>query len=94
MRAPTAKECSAHATLEDVDEYGKARILTACWYPQMGGYGGKCLIYANGSGCFDVYVWHDGEFPFTEVGRAPTHLHHCDAQQFIDFGKFAQELDG
>jgi len=56
----------------------------ATWYPQMGGYCGKCIVVPIGD-CFDAYVWHDGDFPFS--GDAPpTFLHHCDPQQFIRFG--------
>ncbi len=77
---------------------------TACWYPQMGGYVGKALAVPTGAGCVDVYVWHDGEFPFAGddntpvtvvdangwVGprRGPVCLHHCDGAQFVAFGEF------
>jgi hypothetical protein len=54
-------------------------------YPQMGGYVGKAVACMTGpqSPCWDVYVWHDGEFPFE--GRMPVMLHHCEADQFILF---------
>jgi hypothetical protein len=65
----------------------------ACWYPQMGGYVGKCVVVAGtgGSSCFEAYVWHDGEFPFgadsfgPEDTRWPAHIHLCDEDQFRGF---------
>jgi len=62
----------------------------------MGGYGSRCVVYVNqstpddptGDNCFDVYVWHDGEFPFAEDGqREPVRLHHCSPRQFIRFAE-------
>jgi hypothetical protein len=88
---PTSEQCSSHSLIE----HG-ARRLYACFYPQMGGYHGKCLVEPKG-GCFDVYVWHDGEFPFgTAAGspERPAHLHHCAAEQFIEFGQFVAGLPG
>lgn len=41
---------------------------------------------------FEAFVWHDGEFPFSEAGRSPTHLHHCGAEQFITFGQFVRSI--
>lgn len=73
----------------------------ALWYPQMGGYVGRAvavnLMHSDGEpGCIDVYVWHDGEFPFTgddEFGRGPVRrIHHCDAGQFILFGEELEEF--
>lgn len=65
----------------------------ALWYPQMGGYVGKAVAVRDDD-CLDVYVWHDGEFPFTEADHqpwegtaGPARLHHCDPGQFIGFGK-------
>lgn len=71
----------------------------ALWYPQMGGYASKCVAVPEDSPpldedeetdpCWTVHVWHDGDFPFhPENGdtRPSTELHHCSAQQFIDFG--------
>lgn len=51
-------------------------------------------------GCFDAYVWHDGSFPFTgddtsslrcgacgqTPNPTPAHIHHCDPDQFYEFG--------
>ena len=72
----------------------------ATWYPQMGGYVGKCWIVAacwSGPGAdgkhedapgFDAIVFHDGEFPFGD-DRCAVELHHCSAEQFIEFGEIA-----
>lgn len=95
-REPTAEECeTCDVVLEDEHSIGHA-----IWYPQMGGYVGKAVVVFSkergGSGrnpCFDVYVWHDGEWPFNE-GEPPNPLHHCNAQQFIDFGREVLNLQG
>jgi hypothetical protein len=68
----------------------------ALWYPSMGGYVGKAVaVDCNDEDGPDVYVWHDGEFPFTEgdrqpwsgAVRAPARLHLCAPDQFIGFGR-------
>lgn len=88
-REPTADECGNNAPVD---------TGFACWYPQMGGYVGKCVIVPNGNGCFDAYVWHDGQFPFAGEadqyfeGKNPVRLHHCMADQFIEFGQFAAKV--
>lgn len=84
-REPSSKECTDGATI-DVGDGVRGR---ACWYPQMGGYSSKCVVVASCRSnddpgqCFEAYVWHDGEFPFTEGN--PAQLHHCRASQFRDF---------
>jgi hypothetical protein len=86
MPEPTIEQCQEHARIE-----WEGRVFYACVYPQMGGYCAVALLEPLG-GCFDVYVWHDGDFPFDDgddEGRGPVTLHHCDAEQFIEFGKFA-----
>jgi hypothetical protein len=76
---PTAQECTEHA------QVGPG---VAAWYPQMGGYVAKALaVPADDSRCLDVYVWHDGDFPFGD-GENPVELHHCNGKQFIEFGMF------
>ena len=100
MKDPTSKHCSNRDVVFE-DEY---KIGYACWYPQMGGYVGKCVAlfdkgwkeYGNNSaqgGCVDVFVWHDGEFPFSENDGIPHELHHCSPKQFIDFGKFLLKIN-
>jgi hypothetical protein len=91
---PSPEQCSRGAKLA----VGKDGVGYACWYPQMGGYVGKAIVVPDPGGdpdsCFDVYVWHDGEFPFDgddDVrGGPPRALHHCSAEQFIEFGQFVQ----
>lgn len=97
-REPTSDECTANATvLED-----ERRLGFACWYPQMGGYVGKCVVLveknADRDRCFSAYVWHDGSFPFGD-NREPVRLHHCDSDQFRHFAdlvdtKICAQVDG
>lgn len=97
---PTGDQCNKRLKVYE-DEY---RVGYAIWYPQMGGYVGKAVAvmdkewieHDGGSegGCIDVYVWHDGEFPFNEDDeRQPAHIHHCDPEQFIEFGTALKELN-
>ncbi len=95
MKEPTPEQC----TNEERVFTDEGKVGFALWYPQMGGYIGKAIAIfdakweelPNGGrrgGCVDVYVWHDGEFPFVgEDGREPVTLHHCDGEQFIQFGE-------
>ncbi len=98
---PTADQCEANAKVFENDHV----IGYAIWYPQMGGYVGKAVVLLdkewseqeNGcrfGGCFDAFVWHDGEFPFSgEDGDQPVRLHHCDPEQFVDFGETVAKLN-
>jgi len=100
IKEPTSDQCSnKEIVFENV-----SRIAYACWYPQMGGYVGKCVaIFDKGwklsgsgaaeGGCIDVLVWHDGEFPFSDFDGIPHSLHHCDPVQFIEFGKFLEGIN-
>lgn len=84
-------------TFEQINQ--KARITWganersgfACWYPQMGGYVGKCVVERTGD-CFEAYVWHNGEFPFSEEGINPVRIHHCSADQFRTFAETVEAL--
>lgn len=97
---PTGEQCSARHRYELPD--GKQAM--ACWYPQMGGFVGKCVVVFwpllgadDEGGCFEAHVWHDGEFPFGDRGgnpRAPRVLHHCDAGQFVAFGEAVEKAMG
>lgn len=86
-KEPTVDECSNNAMLFDNDN----SIAYALWYPQMGGYVGKAVaVMCKSDGvcvdaCIDVFVWHDGEFPFGD--ESPSCIHHCDPSQFITFGE-------
>jgi hypothetical protein len=91
---PTSEQCS-HRDEVEIPWGDKTTKAYACWYPQMGGYGARCLVVPlDSGGCFDAYVWHDGEFPFSEVGTDPAVLHHCDPAQFVEFGQWAATLPG
>lgn len=93
-REPTSDECNINAEVDG----GRA-----CWYPSMGGYAAKCVaIERDGTddtiGCWDLYVWHNGSFPFSgdcqRCGddRSPVELHHCDPTDFIRFGKLIERF--
>lgn len=99
-RAPTYEEIKENAIVDG---------CMAAWYPQMGGYVGKCWVRM---GCYnnlpptvtpgmDVLVYHDGEFPIDpDVSRYgglpnnPIELHHCGADQFVRFGQLCEEFLG
>lgn len=99
---PTAEQCSTHAAIQLTD----GRTGYACWFPQTGGYSGKALAVPDladddgpGDGP-DVYVWHDGEFPFSDGSpgpwgdpRGPAVLHFCDPAQFVSFGLFLASIE-
>ena len=100
IKEPTGDECTAKTKVYETDQ----AIGYAMWYPQMGGYVGKCIVvldkqWTDGGhyrlgGCFEAYVWHDGEFPFSEDdGVLPAHIHHCDPKQFVRFGEAVQHLN-
>lgn len=95
IKAPTADQCNGNEQLEPI----RGMSCWAAWYPQMGGYAARCIIRDCGSGCFDVYVWHDGEFPFSDESpwvddAEPVILHHCNPGQFVRFGVTVKELLG
>jgi len=94
MKQPTSEQCSANAELESVG----SRRAFAIWYPQMGGYVGHAVVVlgAGPEDCFDVYVWHDTEFPIPDedVDSQPLEIRHCEAEQFIRFGEIVQRLAG
>lgn len=93
MKSPTGKQATAkeEIVLED------GRKGYCCWYPQMGGYSGIAIVIPAGD-CFDVLVWHDGEFPFDDDPfdggdkQEPVELHHCCAEQFVRFGNEMKEF--
>jgi hypothetical protein len=100
IKEPTSEQCS---NKEQVFE-DETKVGYAIWYPQMGGYIGKAVAlfdkqwksYPHGSsegGCIDVFVWHNGEFPFSESECEPREIHHCDPEQFVEFGKSLTEIN-
>lgn len=97
---PTPEQCSEHAKVFETEH----KVGHAIWYPQMGGYAGRAVAVmdkhweeqeagAVTGGCIDVYVWHDGEFPFLEDEGSPREIHHCSPEQFIEFGETLRELN-
>lgn len=90
IREPTVEECTSNTLLlQDAEQ-----VAYAIWYPSMGGYVGKAVavIDKRAGSCVDVYVWHNGEFPFNEDNGNPVRLHHCDPSQFVDFGNKIEKL--
>lgn len=94
---PTPEQVETNAPIQLPD----GRTGYACWYPQMGGYVAMCVVVPVGDGCFDAYVWHDGQFPFDDGGHVlggltphPAFLRHSDPQQFIDFGRLVRGWTG
>jgi hypothetical protein len=86
---PTSQQCTDNVPIQLDD----GQTGYACWYPQMGGYVSHCIVVGAGGGeCFEAYVWHDGDFPFSDDDVSPRELHHCDAGQFIRFGEWVQSL--
>ena len=88
---PTSDECNKTAPFEWPGGKG-----FAAWYPQMGGYAGRCVVDLSHRGttttwrdgervempgrCFDVYVWMGDDVN-------PILLHHCNPRQFVEFGQ-------
>lgn len=93
IREPTAEECEANALIAETAE----QVAYAIWYPQMGGYVAKAVVAFfkddKNNRCFDVSVWHTGTWPFADC-ESGNNLHHCDAEQFIEFGKTVLKLQG
>lgn len=79
-------KCSARV-VEETDRGFK--LFT--WHPQWGGYVGAAEVdfdkttgdSDNGPGCFELAVYHDGDFGSDEI---QFQRHCCDATQFIRFG--------
>jgi hypothetical protein len=98
-REPTGDECNAKArVIAYTSTDGVATYGYACWYPQMGGYGGKCVVtfddvLTEANDCFAAIVWHDGEFPFgRDADENPRVIHHCAADQFVRFGNDVEAM--
>lgn len=87
---PTAEQCTAR---ERVKAFDGSELVPAfaTWYPQMGGYGAFCVVVPQ-DGCFECYVWHDGEFPFDADAGPPAALHHCEAHQFATFAEDVEKF--
>lgn len=87
-RQPTAEECNERARVDN----GRA-----FWWPQMGGYVARALAVPTDC-CIDVYVWHDGEFPFDgqchgcRMERSPVRIHMDDGDEWIALGDFLNSI--
>lgn len=97
IEEPTSEQIRDNAKVAE-DEH---EVAFACWYPQMGGYAGKCVVVFSKKSdddhppCFTALVWHDGEFPFSDddmQGQNPRRIHHCSAKQFVAFGDLVGKL--
>jgi hypothetical protein len=96
VEEPTADQCTNRERVDLCD----GQVGWACWYPTMGGYVGKALVVADDN-CHDVFVWHNGDFPFAGQDPpwegmpvpSPSKLHHCDGSQFVAFGQFLMQLE-
>jgi hypothetical protein len=77
---PTSEQCSANERVPN--PYGGTAPAYAVWWPQMGGHSGRAIITATD--CPEVFVWHDGQFPFDGDKRNPVQLHLCDPDQWVD----------
>lgn len=98
MIEPTSEQCTANEKVHETE----TEVSYAIWYPQMGGYGAHALITLSKNNpdrkdpdkddpCFEAYIWHDGEFPFSN--QQPARIHHCSANQFIRFGTTILSLE-
>ena len=90
MKRPTSEECEQNKTWTD----GPFRYMAA-FSPQIGGHGSKCVIETavgdpDDAPCFDVFFWHDGEFP--QDDEPPVRLHFCDVEQFERFAQKVRRL--
>ncbi len=75
---PTPAQCSTDATLSKDGPV----LRFATWHPQWGGYVGQAIVEVHGpGGCFEVFVWHDGEFPYDD--KPPLQFHYCNPIQLI-----------
>lgn len=59
MIEPTAAQCTKNEIIK-IDDSTEGRAL---WFYQMGGYVGRAIAIPDNS-CINIYVWHNGEFPF------------------------------
>lgn len=86
QQAQIGAKCSA-CIVEETEKGFKLFTM----HPQWGGYGGWAEIAFDktsgdsdcGPGCFELAVYHDGDFPSDEI---KFQRHCCDATQFLRFG--------
>lgn len=101
MKEPTQEQCRNRQTWND----GGFKCIAFYW-PQMGGYSAKAVAQVNteeeDSSCVIVFVWHDGEFPFTEDDRvdgngkakSPAKLHICDFGDWLQTMELLSQFQG
>lgn len=93
LLAEQARDARSDAcTAREVQELPGGRgWRLSCWHPQWGGYGGHAEVefsrhsgdHDGGPGCYELAVYHDGDFPSSEVEFT---RHCCSADQQIRFG--------
>lgn len=102
-KQPTSEECSAVAVLEDGEherlyafwhpQWGgycaKALFSAPKEHQQDVREKLNAPGAADGFDCFNVTVWHDGEFPRND--DPPQRFHYCDPMQLVDMGLLVAE---
>lgn len=85
-REVLSPKCTAR-TVEETDSGYKLFV----WHPQWGGYTSHAEVEFSkttgdsdsGPGCFELAVYHNGDFPTDEPAF---HRHCCSAEHFVRFG--------
>lgn len=100
MTSPkTSDERTAAAQSGLVVRDASGMIEAWMYSPQVGGYSAvMCVRTAREDGCFDVTVWHDGEFPHggesDDPPQKPVELHGCTAWQWLRWAGRLAALQG
>jgi hypothetical protein len=92
-REPSPQECDGRSAIGDG--------WHALWFPNIGGYVGRAAAKFDEDGCCDVFVWHDGQFPFSSDGdrdwdgraKSPALLHISDIDDFKHFVLNLEEIE-
>jgi len=88
FREPTRDECNENTKIYQNEK----EVAYALWFPNMGGYAGKAIAVFSmekpieKDDCMEIYVWHNGDFPFCGSEKPPAKLHICDPTDFINLG--------
>lgn len=88
-KAPTDEQLAGNACIVE-----DGRSYIASWYPQLGGYSAKAWVEFDlgpDNSCFDVHIFHDGDFPRNDEPPSLS-FHHCSADQFIRFGALVNKM--
>lgn len=87
LSAERSAMCSAHKVFEDPED---RRVWL--WFPQLGGYVGHAevqiykpsgLEFGIEHTCFEISLYHDGEWPRPRVCHQ---WHACSPLQWVEFG--------